>query len=206
MMKKAVKEVVKRLKAKKLDKNILCAPFWNKLLRIEKLLDSGDTSADSDAWGFLKENAQWAIVNGVITKSDFLDWFSMDELEKNGFYFNKEVELNNFFGVLFDCQAKVTGHSHVSAFGDLTNIVAFDTSCINIFGGFIEAKDCFVFAFWEALVNMSGYGKVEAFDNTNVTLTGFSYLLAYDKCMYIRGGENVRVIEMKERPQDQNGL
>lgn len=179
-MEKAFKIVIERLRAKKLDKNILCSAYWAKLLKIEQNYNEGILIADDQAWRFFADNAQWVFVNGVITKEELLEWFTRDQLIKYNFLIGEEVELNDFRGVLFDCTGKVTGHSHITAFGPGTDLRAFDTSSINVFGGKVYAKDCFVFAFNDAVIGIDGYGKVEAFDEVKVTASGYSYVILGD--------------------------
>lgn len=187
-MKEYFNIVVERLKEKGAKNDPVCAPFWERIIEIQKGLSEAEPIFIDQAWDFFIENAQWCIVSGIVSISDLVAWFPKEVLNYHGVYYNEDgLSLHNFRGILFSSVARITGHSFVSCFGRGTRIVARDSSCINIFDGEIEAKNCFVFAFNGVSAKIGGYGKLEAFDSVTASVSGYGYMIAGRGVKYTSG-------------------
>lgn len=194
-MEKAFQEIVLRLKEMKLDENILCSPYWKKILRVVEMFESSAPGAEDTAWDLFTDSFQWVMANGLVTGDELQAWFDDELLMSKGVYISKTgLDLIDKRALLIDCQAEIKGHSLVSCFGEKSFIDSFDTSFVTISGGSITVKDGIVFAFGRTHVFASGYSKVEAFDNCNCHASEFSYLICgYDVSRTASGNAVVHV-------------
>jgi hypothetical protein len=163
------------------DQNEICEKGWVHLRVLQERFLNGEPTAYNDIFEFLRENVAWVFGKRQITFKDLRSWFTDEELANQKIYCNMEdIKGNNDFAILFNSSGYFTGHSRVYCFGE-SSIRAFDQCFVTSYDhSIVAAKDCMVFGFNNSTITMNGYGKVEAWDQCNVSGTGYSYLIISD--------------------------
>ena len=174
-MKKAFDIVFGRLKEKSVDKNVLCSPFWRKVLRLK------ESFSENEAWELLLDNIEWMINMEVISTAELHDWFTDEELVTHGIYSSGDVLVNNDRCIgIGSAHIKATGHSRVILF-DTSTCDAYDTTFVSGYNhSLMTVNDCLGTAFHNCKVQVNGYGKVEAWQNSTVIAKNFSYVILHD--------------------------
>lgn len=180
-MKEKLNEVIDRLKAANLDQDVLCKPYWLKLLKLQNDFNH------QAAWNLLTQNIEWMINTGTITTTELREWFSDEELSAHNIY-TGQAKVNNGFGIgIGNAKIEATGHSRVVLF-DFALCEAFDTSFVTGFDNTqMELTNCVGNAFGKCKVLAKDHSKVEAWDSADVALETYSYLYAHDKVTHTKG-------------------
>lgn len=175
-MKRVFETVFDRLREKSLDTNVLCAPFWRKVLKLKEEFDEGE------AWELLLDNIEWMINMEVISTTELLNWFLSEELESHGIYFKGDVLVNNDRCIgIGKAHIKATGHSRVVLF-DKASCDAYDTTFVSGYNhSFMRINDCVGNAFHSCKAQVRGYGKLESWSNSDVIAKNFSYVVLHDQ-------------------------
>lgn len=187
-MRKVFDIVFDRLREKSVDTNILCAPFWRRVMKIK------DSFSEEDAWSMLTDNIEWLINMEVFSTKELIDWFKEEELNEHGIYFQGDVLCNNSTCIgLGTCNIKATGHSRVILF-DTAMAKGDDTTFISAYHqSKIDITDCSGQGFHDSMATVGGYAKFEAWGNSQVNAKNYSYVILHEnaKCDFTK---NVHVL------------
>jgi len=174
-MKKAFNIVFDRLKEKSVDQNVLCAPFWRKVMKLK------DDFKEEDAWELLLDNIEWMINMEVISTAELLEWFSYEELVTHRIYSSGDVLCNNDRCIgIGSAHIKATGHSRVVLF-DKASCDAYDSTFVSGYhNSYMKINDCVGNAFHNCKSQVRGYGKLESWSKYAALAKNFSYVILHD--------------------------
>lgn len=134
---------------------------------------------------FIKKWLPWLFAKKVVNKFHFSD-FTRAELKIHfGLYIDqKDVNIEDERAVLVDCDGRVTGHCLVNAFGS-GRLEVYDTSFATLYDQYSAVgRDCIIHAFGESDVIISGYGKLELWDQSSGDATGKCMVIIHDEAEF----------------------
>ena len=176
-MRKQFNIVYNRLKEVKLDENILCRPFWKKILELHQSFD------DQKCWDLMTENIEWLlkarkwykeqydidVKTDILTSKELIDWFTEEELNAHNIFTKGYQHISNKRVIgLADVTLEVDGHSEVILFdtahaicGDTTFVKGYDNSSFVV-------SDCIGYAFENCNAQATGISIVENWSTNEV--------------------------------------
>jgi len=155
--------VFERLKEAKLDGNILCSDFWRRIISLRNNFN------EADCWGLMIGNIEWIVNTGTMTTDDIVSWFTKDELEAHGIYFEGRVNVVDGKAIgLKNVHIFAAGHSRVVLF-DNASCEAYDTTFVTGFNdsGFV-VTDCIGTAMGNCTSEAKGLSIVENWTTNTV--------------------------------------
>lgn len=163
--------VFNRLKEVKLDENILCRPFWKKILQLQENFN------EQECWDLLTENIAWllkakdffGIDTEILTTLELIEWFTEKELNAQGIYSKGDHHLSNTQVIgIGDVYLDIDGHSEVTLFdkahancGDTTFVKGYDNTSFVV-------NDCIGNAFENCEAEAVGISIVENWSKNEV--------------------------------------
>lgn len=182
-MREALDTVIARLETLA-ERDEICRPYWAKVNELRDRYLSGEENATQAIFDFLKENASWVLGKKQISWREMIKWWGVERLAaQNIFVECHEVKIDNGFAILYNSSGIFTGHSRILMFGESSGR-AYDQCFVSCYDDSkLTAKDCLVYAFGRSRINISGYGKVESWDNTEVDATGYTMVISAENSL-----------------------
>lgn len=172
--------VFDRLKEIKIDENVLCKPFWIKVLRLHNNFN------EKDCWELMTKNIDW-LLNAkkhhglnidILTSSELIDWFTEKELNANNIYISGEVEINDGYAIgLGNVKIDAIGHSQILLFDnasadcyDTTFVFGYDNSQFTV-------NDCMGSAFGNCMSEAKGVSLIDNYTTNEVSKSSRSLVV-----------------------------
>ncbi len=163
--------VFERLKLIRLDENILCKPFWLKVMKLKKNFN------EKQCWNLFVDNIEWllnahqhyGLNDPILTTSDIKTWFEESILNENGIYTKGGINIvdRKVIG-LGSVIINATGHSKVVLF-DSAHANCHDTTFVSGFqSSSFVVNDCIGNAFDNCIAKARGLSIVENWTENTV--------------------------------------